>query len=241
MRIRRIARKAKARQREEERLLRHKSSAWIIKFVVHILVNPPFWAPLLGPLLPLALRLEQSLGGLRSGTLSFRPTAPDSLHTIEATDPYTGRRLEFLEAPDENGLALRRPGPLGQTSFVFRRSGEALELQRIQLVQVVDGQRYPVTEITLNPPLPDMRYDGQAAEGRFVLSLGGRPGYAWGYWQLAQSEPGVYQLEFWSDGPSWACARPVRSEVRRAGPGAEITTLVFDWADPERIAACGAP
>jgi hypothetical protein len=96
--------------------------------------------------------------------------------------------------------------------YHFRlNAGAYLELVAITVEQY--GRATPVTAVTFNPPIPDLRwgFDGKRVS-TFVIDVNGQQSHATGEVTASWSDNGP-RLAFEPTEPSWAAARPLLADI----------------------------
>lgn len=150
-------------------------------------------------LIPMALALRQTQGGLAVGALR-----------VDGTTATFGETRVDLHREGED-LVLRDALRTLRWSFVDR------ELKSVTVTQ--SGRPTPTFHAAFAPAIPDLTrsFDGTWT-GRFVFDVNGQEGHATGE-LVARSGEGVGTLEVVGEAPWWVAARPLRSTVR----GGELT------------------
>jgi hypothetical protein len=143
-------------------------------------------------ILPLAMRLEQTAGGLAAGGLRLLPAEGEA-------------RIDGVSLPVD-----------------WRGSDLVIRDRLVDLVYRFDGDRFvsgsvwhgehEVIRFEVDPPLPDLRHP-IVATSSFVIAANGQEGHAVGRVDVRPDGAGAV-VDVLPDRPAWACVRPVRTTIR---------------------------
>ncbi|MCA9492122.1 MAG: hypothetical protein KC621_19450, partial [Myxococcales bacterium] len=135
-----------------------------------------------------------------------------------------GNRVEqqWLVSRQGDRVIARQTSELRSITYNYRLVSEAfLELVSITVEQY--GRATPVTAVTFNPPIPDVRwpFNGRRSSS-FVIDVNGQENYAVGTAEAFWTESGP-RVKVTASDPEWAAARPMLARIGFPGDGtAEI-------------------
>ncbi|MCB9688801.1 MAG: hypothetical protein H6735_27420 [Alphaproteobacteria bacterium] len=135
-----------------------------------------------------------------------------------------GNRVEqqWLVSRQGDRVIARQTSELRSITYNYRLVSEAfLELVSITVEQY--GRATPVTAVTFNPPIPDVRwpFNGRRSSS-FVIDVNGQENYAVGTAEAFWTESGP-RVKVTASDPEWAAARPMLAKIGFPGDGtAEI-------------------
>lgn len=135
-----------------------------------------------------------------------------------------GNRVEqqWLVSRQGDRVIARQTSELRSITYNYRLVSEAfLELVSITVEQY--GRATPVTAVTFNPPIPDVRwpFNGRRSSS-FVIDVNGQENYAVGTAEAFWTESGP-RVKISATDPEWAASRPLLAKIGFPGDGsAEI-------------------
>lgn len=173
-------------------------------------------------LVPFALALTQTQGGLAGGTWTTRPLVGGGQQTVFLGE---GRPVAVDWRPVDGGLEAR--DELRTLRAIYGPDGR--ELQRLE---VWDWQRKdPLVVVRFQPALPDLTrpFEGEV-RGDFVIDTNGQAAHAVGAW-TARSEEDEATLALTPLEPWWVVDRPMRTRIDFAA-GRPVRTSVEVGSEP---------
>lgn len=143
------------------------------------------------------------------------------LSSFTTVHPLPGDKsleLQWLVSRQGDRVIARQTTAMRSLTYSYRLvQGHYLELVGITVEQY--GRATPVTAITFNPPLPDIRWPfGGRRASSFVIDVNGQESLSYGdieaYWTESGPKVKVTPAE-----PSWAKSRPMLTSVTYPGDG----------------------
>jgi hypothetical protein len=126
--------------------------------------------------------------------------------------------LQWLVSRQGDRVVARQVTDLRTLSYNYRLvQGNYLELMTITVEQY--GRATPVTAVTFNPPLPDLRWPfGGRWSSDFVIDVNGQQNFAHGTAEAFWTESGP-KVQFTGNAPKWVAERPMLTQVTYAKDG----------------------
>ncbi|MEQ1501079.1 MAG: hypothetical protein ABMB14_02565 [Myxococcota bacterium] len=150
--------------------------------------------------------------------------AISNFSTVQTLADGSTVELKWLVSQSGDRVTARQTTEVRSLVYEYRLvHGSFLELVTIQVEQY--GRATPVTAITFNPPLPDLRWPfGGPKTSAFVIDVNGQQNHAYGEAVASWTETGP-KLVVTPTAPDWAASRPMQTSIKFAQDGtAELRT-----------------
>lgn len=183
------------------------------------LVDPATVAPAPAP----ADAPADGTDGLTDGVDAPAPTAAEDAPIYSFTTVHPGANgasveMKWLVTRQGDRVTAKQTTSLRTLTYDYRLvQGSYLELYAITVEQY--GRATPVTAITFNPPLPDIRwaFSGKRASD-FVIDVNGQQSFAYGQAEAYWTEGGP-KVKVTGAAPDWVKARPMLATITYAADG----------------------
>jgi hypothetical protein len=159
-------------------------------------------------------------GALPEGAIAPVAKAADlsSFSTIHRYADGTEVEQKWLVSRQGDRVTARQESDLRALEYHYRLVAESyLELVSITVEQY--GRATPVTAITFNPPIPDVRWPFNGRRNSsFVIDVNGQQSYATGEVEAYWTEAGP-KLHVAPKAPEWVASRPMTARINFPGDG----------------------
>jgi hypothetical protein len=154
---------------------------------------------------------------------AMAPALMSSFKTVHTMPSGNSVELKWLVTQQGDRVTARQSTELRQLVYNYRLvQNSYLELVSITVEQY--GRATPVTAITFNPPLPDIRwpFNGRRVS-TFVIDVNGQQNYAFGDVESYWTESGP-KVKVAPAAPEWAVSRPLLSSINFIDGAALVKT-----------------
>ncbi len=174
----------------------------------------------LAGLLPFAVALKQTQGGLATGHFTIAPDGPQRWTTTHHRPDAPDATLSWTSNTGPNGTEVTTSHPLRSIHAHFLTpQPDQLELHRVEVKQWPQTQA-PTMALTLDRALPDLRrpFEGRHTSA-FVIDIGTQKSHATGTLTAWWHADGP-RLDLTPQHPWWVADRPMQSRARFLDTGA---------------------